>query len=500
MPAVLADRVDRVAARLPRAEVLLGWLLAGHVLLKLLVYPLVMEAPPYGDEQQYYDGARAFSNLLRDVVALTSPDAAELERNVVASGWFMPGVAMVMTPLFVVFPDAPDPLCRAYLGLATLLALVWAVRSVRKRLGPGWATLLVVFPGLVPSWVLMSFAAYGDLLSGLVLVVLVAHVVDLFRGLRSGEPPGWGEAVRLGLLAIAMVYLRSSTSVVLAVLGTVTLGAVLLLLRGRQRWRALAAAALAAVVFLVLLAPWSVAASRALDTRVTTTTTLPVSLGGTFGDRADLCFGPCDPDSPLWFQPLRYAREVARATGESEVDVQRQMSAYALRDLDRRDYARQAWWNIGSYYFLPANFVRYLTPPDGRGPVGFAGQVLVWVGTHALFLPVLLLMLVSMAFAQRRSLEAQVLDALGKLCLVALFVQPFVHIAGARYWTTAGPLFVLAAAGLARESYLRRRRGAPVQAALTGDDARLGRWLLLVQRALGTVFVGALVVLGVLAI
>ena len=68
-------------------------------------------------------------------------------------------------------------------------------------------------------------------------------------------------------------------------------------------------------------------------------------------------------------------------------------------------------------------------------------------------------MLLSMLFIQLRSLEAQILDTLTKLALLALFVQPFVHIAGSRYWTTAGPLFVLAAAGFLRESYVRRRYG-----------------------------------------
>ena len=124
--------VTRLAALAPRADVILVWLLLGHVVLKLLIYPLTMHAPPYNDEQQYYDGARALSNLVRDVGSFTAPDGAELERNVVGSGWFMPGMAIVMAPLFVVFPDAADPLCRAYLGLANLLVLLWAVRSVRQ--------------------------------------------------------------------------------------------------------------------------------------------------------------------------------------------------------------------------------------------------------------------------------------------------------------------------------------------------------------------------------
>jgi len=218
-------------------------------------------------------------------------------------------------PLFVVFPDAADPLCRAYLGIANLLLLLWAVHSVRRRLGPGYAALLVAFPALLPGWVFMSFTSYGDPPSGLVLVVLVAHVVDMLRRFRAGESPSLKEALQLGLLAIAVLYLRASTLIALAALGIVTLLAALVLLRGVPRWRALGAAALAATVFLVLLAPWSIAASRSLDARVLTTTTVPISLANTFGDRTELCYGRCDPDSSLWFRPLRYAREVGRATG-----------------------------------------------------------------------------------------------------------------------------------------------------------------------------------------
>lgn len=496
----MSGLVTRIAARLPRPDVLLWWLLAAHLVLKLLIYPLAMQAPPYNDEQQYYDGARALSNLVRDVFAFTAPDGGELQRNVVGSGWFMPGMAILMTPLYVVFPDAGEALSRAYLGLASLLVLLWAVRSVRQRLGSGYAALLVLFPALLPSWVLMSYTAYGDPLSGIVLIVLVAHVVDMLRKMRAGEPPAWKEALHLGLLAIAVLYLRSSTSIVLAVLGAVTLLAALVLLKGARRWRALGAAVVAGAVFVALLAPWSIAASKAFDTRVLTTTTVPISLANTFGDREQVCFGRCDPDSFLWFRPLRYAREVARATGESEVEVEKQMSAYALRDLGREEYARQAWWNIGAYLLIPANFVRYIEPPEGRTAVGEVGEEVAFWSTYLLYTPFLLLMLTSMLFAQLRSLEAQILDTLAKVCLLALFVQPFVHIAGARYWTTAGPLFMVAAVGFVRESHVRRHHVAPVREPLEGTDARLSQWLKPIQLALSAGFVLVLVVLGLMAI
>ncbi|KAA1419527.1 hypothetical protein F0U44_13970 [Nocardioides humilatus] len=492
--------VDRVTARMPRPEVALGWLIVAHLVLKLLIYPLAMHAPAYNDEQQYYDGARALSNLVRDVFAFHSPDGAELQHNVVGSGWFMPGMAILMAPLFIVCPDAAEWACRGYLGFANLLLLLWAVRSVKKRLGPGWACLLMAFPALLPSWVFMSFTAYGDPPSGIVLVVLVAHVVDMLRRFRAGESPAPKEALHLGLLAAAVLYLRSSTSIVLAALGLITLLAAVVLLKGAQRWRAVGAAGVSGAVFLVLLAPWSIAASDALGTRVVTTTTVPISLANTFGDREQVCFGPCDPDSFLWFRPLRYAREVGRATDTSEVEVEKQMSDYAMRDVTTTHYARQTWWNIGSYFFIPSNFVHYLTPPEGRGTVGKVVEVSVFAATYIYYVPWFLLMLVSMLFVQLRTLEAQILDALTKVSLLMLFVQPFVHVAGSRYWTTAGPLFMIAAAGFVRETSVRRRGHKPDREALDGTDASLSRWLKPIQYALSGVFAAALVVLGILAI
>lgn len=308
------------------------------------------------------------------------------------------------------------------------------------------------------------------------------------------------EAVRLGVLAIAVLYLRSSTLPVLAAVGAVALLATVLLLRGALRWRALLQAGLAAAVFLVLLAPWSLAASHVLGARVVTTTTVPVSLAQTFGDEEQVCFGPCDPDSPTWFKPLRYSREVARATGTSEVEVQEQMSDFALRDLTRQDYARRAWRNIAAYFGIPANFLRYITPPEGRGPVGEVGERVAWVTTYLLYAPVALAMLASMFSVQRRSLEARLLDVVTKLCLGALFVQPFVHIAGSRYWTTAGPLFVIAAASFLRERQVRRREAPEPPERLAELDARLDRWLAVVQRTLVGATVAVGVVLGLMAI
>lgn len=465
-------------AWLPRPEVLLGWLVVAHVVLKLLVYPLVMHAAPVGDESAYLNGGRALSNLVRDLFAFSSPDSAELERNVVASGWFMPGMSILVAPIYLLFPDAPMWLVRGYLGVVTLVLFLVVLRVVARRIGPGWACVIAVFPGLIPSWVVFTYGSWGDLCAGLFLVLLFAHLFTMFRGLRQGEAPTLREGVTLGLLAIVVLYLRSSTSVLLAALGVLTLVAALVLLRGRVRLRAVGAAGLAGFVFVVLLAPWSLYASQTLEGRVLTTTTVPTVMANTFGDRKEVCFGPCDPDSTLWFRPLRYARELGRATDTSEVDALKVMSDYATRDVTPSHYLDQVVHNLGAYALLPTNFTAYLAPPEGRGAFGRAGELSADILTWALYAPMILLGAFSLLFQARRTIETRVLDVLTKVALGGLLIQPFVHVAGGRYWTTAGPMFAIAGVLFLRERGLLGAGPAPVPDPAAGPhDAGIERWL-----------------------
>jgi hypothetical protein len=233
-------------------------------------------------------------------------------------------------------------------------------------------------------------------------------------------------------------------------------------------------------VFLLLLAPWSALASHTLGGRVVTTTTVPTVEATTFGDRDELCFGPCDPDSTVWFRPLRYAREVARATGTSEVDVLKVMSDHALRDVEPAGYLSQVSRNFDAYLTRPNSFTGYLAPPDGRGTLGSHGEQVARGTTWLLYVPLMLLGLASMLFLARSSVEARLLDIVLKISIGALLLQPFVHVAGGRYWTTAGPVLVLA--GLA---FLRERRIAWAHRAADSDpEGPLTRWIGRTQLAL----------------
>ncbi|WP_235739180.1 hypothetical protein [Nocardioides alcanivorans] len=236
--------IDRLRDLRRGDQLLLGLLLA-HVLVKLAVYPYVMHAELIGDETSYVNGGRALSNALRDLVAFNGFDTEELSRNVVSSGWFMPGMMFLCAPLFVVFPDAPIELIRGYLGVVSLLLSIGAVLAVRRTFGIRYAIGLAVFPGLVPMWSSFTYSAWGDLTAGIVALWFLCLLVPVLRRIRDGVPPSWTEGAKLGLLAIVVVYFRSSTAVLTVGLCLVLGLAVLFLLRGRERVRGFLAMVLA---------------------------------------------------------------------------------------------------------------------------------------------------------------------------------------------------------------------------------------------------------------
>ncbi|MEX0427582.1 hypothetical protein AB3X52_08130 [Nocardioides sp. DS6] len=476
--------------RRSRADLLLLVLVASHLVLAWVMWTRVQERTPIGDEKYYLDAARALSNLVRDLVSLHAPHGAELRDNVVGNGWFMPGTPLLMTPLLLVLPHADIGQVRLYVSVVTTLLLIAALLDVRRVLGPWYAVVVAVIPGLIPMWVLFGATMYGDMPAGILLVLLVTRLVAVVRGLAAGHVPTLRQGALLGLVAVGSLYVRGSTMPLLAGMAAAALLAVLWLLRGRtrrgERRRALGALALSAVVFVALLLPWSIGASHALGGRVVTTTSVPLGLGNTFGDPTLMCYGPCDPDSTMWFGPVRYSREVARATGHSEVEVQGQMASYALRGLTPHRYADQVVTDFENYLREPAGYAEVLHGPHDAavGQLTFITRVTGW-----LFWPVILGGVAVLLLVTRRSYDAQLLSIGLKLFLGGLLVQPFVHVAGSRYWPTAAPAAGLGLAlvlGLAARARGRagERGDRPASRVLTWVQGLLTAGVALVAAAL----------------
>lgn len=474
---------------LNRSTRILAVLFAATCVMKAITYLGIAGGPLVGDEAFYLDSARALSNLIRDVAWLQAPDTAELERHVVGSGWFMPGMSVVLTPLYLVVPGASLALVRAYLSVFSTILLLLTVLKVRRTLGDLPAGAMLVFPGLVPTYAVFGAAAWGDTSAGLLVVLMLCQAVDMLRAARDHGTISWRDGVKLGIYAIVAVYFRSSVSLLVVGMLGLTFVLSLVLARRADRLRVVGTYVAAGVVFVGLLAPWSIGASASLNGPVLTTVSVPTVRANAFGDRDTVCFGECDPGTSIWFSPLRYSREQGRATGLSELAIADEMSAYARRHVTAQSYARDVGINSARYFGTPARFATLLRWDGAPYNIVPLAEVLT-LGT---FYPACLVMLVLLGAATRRRFDTQLTLVLLKVGIIGLLAQPFVHIGGPRYWTTMAPMLGIGAA-LLWTLRQERRAELPVQRGAVSTT------LFALQIALGVFALAIVATIGLLAI
>lgn len=415
-----------------------------HVAMKIWWGIDIVAMKQVGDEGAYIDSAKALSNLARDLLRFSPPDTAELSRNVIGNGWFMPGMAILLAPLYLAFPGAEITLVRIYLALVSFLMWLWAVNSARTHLGNRYALALMIFPALVPLWILFSFSAWGDLYAGLLLVVLMCHVSTLLICFQRPVSIRVSQGVVIGALAAGCLYLRSSTLPLMPLLLLILLlGAALF--SGIREWRRpLMCISAAALSFICLLLPWSISASKTLGARILTTTTVPISLGVAFGNQDELCFGSCGKGN-IWFNSVRYSKTLASVTGVDEVSVQKDMSRYATRGVTPATYSAKVIENFGRYAFSPGSFRnRFFPDKKGEGGAGYAAKrELLFNATVYPYYLFMLFMVLAWVTVKTRTVPDQVNSILIKCFSACLLLQPFFHIGSGRYWTVFAPIFAL---------------------------------------------------------
>ena len=459
-------------------------LACAHVLLKAACWPKISGAPLRGDQNAYRDGALALRNLVVDLVTLQGPHGPELQANVIGNGWLMPGQSILMTPLFLVAPDAGTTALHVYMGVVTTALLLLVAVTSSRVLGRRFGLAVLVVPGLLPMWVLFSYTAWGDTTGGLLVVLLLLQLVRLGRRLAAGERWTWRSAVGLGALTACCLYVRPSLlPLVAGCLLLATLG-VLVAARGRERWHGVGMAAVAVATLVSLVLPWSISASQALDDRVVTTTTLHQSLAITFGDQDELCFGQCGPGT-IWFSSSRYAREVGLLTGESRVEVMERMSDHALQGLTASAYADRVGVNARRFALQPTKYFTWVWWPESTRD-GFAADLARAV-TWGLYVLGGIALVGAAVGVRRRSFDDQVVSLLVTLFAMAIFAQPMLHVSTGRYWPVFAPLMGLSLA-LVSTAFVRRHRRHDGRGLLTVAQA-------VAVAVLGLV-VGALVVLA----
>lgn len=395
-----------------------------------------------GDENAYRDVAKAIG----DYVSVRGGDAATLVRQIVGYGWFMPGMPVVISPMFVLSSDPHVIAIRLYALGFNILLWVWMLREVQRNVGSRFALALLVFPTLHITPQFFGYTIWGDLPAGMVMAIVLARLYAF--GVRSveGDPPGLGDIARLELICALMVYLRGSTLLVVVAAHVFLLVLPFLACAWRSALRLAVHLATGALMFAALIAPWSLTATRILGHPVITTSTVNLSLGITFGDASKLCDGRCATGN-IWLNAAAFARQRAEATGTSELKVQKQMAQDALEGLGLRQYLRKVLRNFRSYLLEPHGFNgRFVTSsllvPDAAEQSVIS--LLKWI-----FNPVYFLFLCGWIAANltvvRTEASSQVLSLVVKLGTTCVLLQPFLHQSHPRYWPSFAPLIAVAA-------------------------------------------------------
>jgi len=450
------------------------------VLLWGISYAAIASLEVIDDEGSYIPAAQAIAAFLAGKLPVT-----ETVARVVRYGWFMPGVPVFMTPIFLIAGNPDMWLVRLYAGLLIMILWLWMQREVDRALGPNFVIALLAFPTLMLVWQFFAKTALGDLPAGLAMTIAFCRLSTMSRAILAGEELRLPDVVIFELVLLLMIYLRGSTSVLVAAVHIYL--AVILLLSGNRPllFASLGRLVLGAALFASLLAPWSLLVSKQMKAPVLTTTSTMLSLGMTFGDIRKLCFGPC-AEGNAWFVAGDFAREKAAERGVSELAVQREMAQAAMSDLDYQKYFSAVRRNFRSFLFNPNGFNRLFVDSNmekrrninknTKDAISHFLKSISAISFYVLYVPFLaFLFLGNVAVVWRRQTD-QIQSLLMKMFSVCFLIQPFIHFSHPRYWVTFGPLMALSAAAIFTwaQAVIGERRGARPAGAFATAKTHVG--------------------------
>lgn len=402
-----------------------------------------------GDERANANAARAIASFLRGAMPFE-----RMQADVVGFGWFTPGMALFLTPLYLTDLTPSLLETRIYTSILSLVLWSWAIWKVHHAFGRHYALALLFFPTLDITWRLFSSTVWGDLPAGVLLTVALAQSFRIARLLVVGQPAPIREVIGLQIVLASAFYLRGNLIAVAAAVNLFLLALPVVTGYWRQMARHAAVMVLGVSVFAAAIAPWSIMASRQLGGLVVSTTTPALSFGITFGN-GEMCFARCPGKVNLWVETVHFSRLYGKLAGISELEAQQRMAAYAVRNLDLHGYLYRVRSNLRRFLLDPATFVGGRFLPSSTLKLSeemiATGKAVSTYWTSLLFFPGLFaLALANLAVVRGRN--GQVESLLLKLMTLCLFVQPFVHVSHSRYWPAFAPLMAISAVFVWRQA------------------------------------------------
>jgi hypothetical protein len=423
--------------------------------------------PASGDETFYLERAPLIGELLAELLRGDGTAASATVDQIVASGWFMPGMSILLAPAVVV-TDSVAAL-RLYVGAVNLAMLCGILRLLRASFGARAEAGFLALCLVVPYYGIYSFLFWGDLLATQGVLLLGLY---LTRRIGSNEgrglPVGVGAALAAGLAALTYVRGHLWLCLPLLVLG-VFFSSVGRPLPARLRHVGIVGGVCVAT-FVALLAPWSIAVSQRHGPHLTTTSTATSQIM-TFGSDEYLQSVPVKRASGFRVVEAHIRRR-AEAAGvsyavQARVERDRAIAGVTLEDYGRRVSAQLRSFFLDSDRFIE-RFRRHSRPATERTD----GYQRLYDATKAwnrwtwrlLLLAGTLLFLIPIA-PERSSLPVSMLF---KYMVFVFTLQPFTVMAHGRYYVQYVPYVAMAIVAVASigPTALRPRRPRSLDEAL----------------------------------
>jgi hypothetical protein len=426
-------------------EALRLYYLAGllvSVFVTILSWMFMSYIPLSGDEGTYAETSKLIALFLRG----GGISLEDFQAGVVDNGWFMPGMPLILSPLYILVSNPDLTMIRAYVSIFTFMLWLWALREIHLNLGSTYSVVFIFFPVFVSTWQIFSTTIWGDLSGGLLAVIVLARSCQLINQMFTSHQILITKVLSLEFIMVGMVYMRGSLILVVIAIHILLITLALTLRNWRDRINCLKLLFAGLTVFFVTLLPWSITATHVLGSPVLTTSSLPLSFGVTFGNHDQLCFGKCRSGN-IWHSASDFSRRYASEHGVSEIQIQKMMATYAVRDLNIESYVNTVRGNFKNFvtrpYLFTKRFIR-LSKKKYSQSVKNSIYSFFKYSTMLFYIPFFALLVAMNLFIIRKPWNLGVVSLCIKTVTICLFVQPFLHPSHARYWVTYAPLMAIA--------------------------------------------------------
>jgi len=424
-------------------QIILSFAFLGFVFQILLGLYDTRYWPLSGDEWFYFECAKDINRLFSAIIAGDHAQTKVYIDAIVADGWFMPGMPLLLQPTVLLDMDLPQT--RLYMILVNFtLTLVIALR-LQKLLPAAVAQLWLVIMLLFPAVTFFSPTLWGESMGGKLYLLLL---IELYLALeRSGTKWNPLLPVVTGFSLGFIIYIRPNFIILSPLLVCGVFYHQLRLQRFAQACvHAVRFGLIAALTTCIILLPWQLALHQKFGAFFLTTTSLDLNTIIAYTDKSYESQLPGETTQSAFTRThTLISTDIearAKRSGETYGATLREQRNETLGNLTLARYMDVTRHSLLDFFCKENMFLyRFEKFPGSLAIKSFLYPVLLKLNTLLWY--ILLASTLVLFFRSLRAPIAQWLSTALKLSLALLWVQPFMMLSNGRYYVAFIPLMAL---------------------------------------------------------